>query len=487
MNTIVDKSAPRGKRVFATKNYLPGELVLEEQPITVLPDAYLVAFRQKLRLEGYAAHVLANFSWFNNELSPEQQAQVLMLYGPSAHWDDTKIKLNISQEEKKLLIQYWCIMSHNSFDMGKGDWALFSQMASFSHSCGANCHYTLSANKTTMQCRANQPISAGEELTISYDQNLDLSYTHFRRQSFREGYHFTCHCPRCDAPGDDTRQFDCFDPACRGVMMVCQSLSDHDESWSQLDADFSQRHLLPCTVCHCAASAQYEQEQFQVERLFPERIRGFLYEEQCASEARNRQMYIDMVGYIDEWQFPMRHSACLPVHGLLLRLLPLTSRSLEEYRQALKHRLRVYIQACEGVMPHPSAEILSTLRELCNECVINLGEMAEHNTDLRGFTLLPVDAKMLLQKTLRMVLILHGRAVPHDCVWRAAIDMHLLKALTELPAPVCDMQVCAFCEESPLRAALTLSRCGKCKQVCYCSTACQKAHWKLHKKTCGGI
>ena len=45
-------------------------------------------------------------------------------------------------------------------------------------------------------------------------------------------------------------------------------------------------------------------------------------------------------------------------------------------------------------------------------------------------------------------------------------------------------EVCAFCEESPLRAAFTLSRCGKCRQVCYCSAGCQKAHWKLHKKSC---
>jgi len=56
--------------------------------------------------------------------------------------------------------------------------------------------------------------------------------------------------------------------------------------------------------------------------------------------------------------------------------------------------------------------------------------------------------------------------------------------MTELPPAVCDMQVCAFCEESPLRAALTLKQCGKCKKVMYCSAGCQKAHWKLHKKTC---
>jgi hypothetical protein len=43
---------------------------------------------------------------------------------------------------------------------------------------------------------------------------------------------------------------------------------------------------------------------------------------------------------------------------------------------------------------------------------------------------------------------------------------------------------CAYCEESPKRAAMTLSRCGACKKVAYCGAACQKAHWKAHKALC---
>jgi len=50
MNTVVDESAPRGKRTFAVKTYLPGELILEEQPIAVLTDTYVKAFVKKHRL-----------------------------------------------------------------------------------------------------------------------------------------------------------------------------------------------------------------------------------------------------------------------------------------------------------------------------------------------------------------------------------------------------------------------------------------------------
>eukprot|EP01039_Chlorochromonas_danica_P012000 gene12000-13620_t len=44
---------------------------------------------------------------------------------------------------------------------------------------------------------------------------------------------------------------------------------------------------------------------------------------------------------------------------------------------------------------------------------------------------------------------------------------------------------CAFCEECPANApSVALRRCTKCKKVAYCSVGCQKAHWKVHKKSC---
>jgi hypothetical protein len=39
---------------------------------------------------------------------------------------------------------------------------------------------------------------------------------------------------------------------------------------------------------------------------------------------------------------------------------------------------------------------------------------------------------------------------------------------------------CAKCDF----AGISISKCAKCKKVYYCSFVCQKAHWKLHKKTC---
>lgn len=39
----------------------------------------------------------------------------------------------------------------------------------------------------------------------------DYNPIHVRRQMYLKMKEFTCHCPRCDAVGDDTRQFDCVD------------------------------------------------------------------------------------------------------------------------------------------------------------------------------------------------------------------------------------------------------------------------------------
>jgi len=383
---------------------------------------------------------------------------VLTLHGPTAYWDASKIRLNVSPEEKKLLIQFSCIMERNAFDMGKGDRALFAQMSCFGHSCAGNCHYSPSANGATMQCRANQHIAAGAELTIAYLPELNLKHTYERRQAYLEKYHFTCHCPRCDALGDDTRQFDCFDPACKGVMMVCQPTMNK--------LGLPEPYLLPCTVCHRAPPKHYDEEdKFYLESIIPELLDRFTFQNQEAQASAERWRFRALLEDIEEFELPMRHALCLPFHELMLELIRSRGKSLAEVRDNTHLAALAYIAAQEGITPHPCAALLRVLNEACVHCVY-VPNMVEE-PDLR---LSAVQAKELLQRNLRMVLLLRGRAVPHDCVWRAEIDRHLLNALAELPQ-VCNMEVCAFCEESPLHAALTLSRCGKCRQVCYCSTS----------------
>ena len=43
---------------------------------------------------------------------------------------------------------------------------------------------------------------------------------------------------------------------------------------------------------------------------------------------------------------------------------------------------------------------------------------------------------------------------------------------------------CAKCGRGEACTGSTHRKCSRCKRVYYCSTACQKSHWKEHKKVC---
>ena len=43
---------------------------------------------------------------------------------------------------------------------------------------------------------------------------------------------------------------------------------------------------------------------------------------------------------------------------------------------------------------------------------------------------------------------------------------------------------CASCGVEERNGGGELLQCAKCKQRKYCSTECQKAHWKYHKLVC---
>jgi len=408
MNTIVDASAPKGKRSFATKNYLPGEPIPAEESIR-----------------------------------------------------------------------------H------------FTQMTLFAHSCAGNCHYIPIA--TGMQCRAIRPIAAGDELTIAYNAELNLKPTYHRREEYFRQYGFTCHCPRCDAPGDDTRLFDCFDPVCKGVMMVCQPISKSKAGLPELKytgVEYVEPHLLPCTECHQAAPAAYQKSQLVLEAVLPTLIQKFAREEHDLVVKAQTGFVPGMALYsqrlqqkIESHKLPMRHALCLPVHQMLLRLAPSHMGGIimqDECEIVCRYHRekasRAYVAALEGLTHGPSEELLDVLKdEIVYENVI-LGSKV-----VMGITCLPEDAKKLLQHTLRVQMVLKGRdACAKGCTCRDDLDTYLLKTLQQLPAPqeVLDAEVCAFCEESPTSAFMKRSRCGACKKVMYCSAGCQKAHWKLHKKTC---
>ncbi|KAF9933603.1 SET and MYND domain-containing protein 3 [Linnemannia zychae] len=72
--------------------------------------------------------------------------------------------------------------------------ALYVQSMPFmNHSCLPNCVYTFKGSR--VECRVIRDIQPGEELTISYIDQIGT--TQERQRQLKEQYHFNCTCPLC--------------------------------------------------------------------------------------------------------------------------------------------------------------------------------------------------------------------------------------------------------------------------------------------------
>jgi hypothetical protein len=330
--------------------------------------------------------------------------------------------------------------------------------------------------------RALQRVCAGDELTFSYFSERDLKPTHERRLKYLEAKEFTCHCPRCDALGDDTRQFDCCDPKCSGVMLACQPISNvpfRVPDLAYTGVEYVEPHLLPCTECHRTAPASYQAEMFELEAKLPDFADHVLntYSTLASDFRSSEQEYQQLHDEINKRQLPRHHAATLTILQTLVNLnrFRVLRHCTQSQVQNIRRAAYNLIEAHESLFSFSHPNTYDAFFHLCCACIIQAPMF-------RVVIFPPLEAKNLLQKTMCMWMIMHGR---EDRVNN--LDDALQTTLAALPANTPSLQVCAFCGESPLRAALTLSRCGRCRQVAYCSVGCQKAHWKLHKKGCKAV
>jgi hypothetical protein len=318
-----------------------------------------------------------------------------------------------------------------------------------------------------------RPIKAGEALTACKNRLMPLRSIAERRRNFFLVKGFTCHCPRCDAEGDDTRQFDCFDPNCQGRHFVRQPLDSaplpRQITQQYEGVTYENPHLLPCTACQRTPPKEYEERMLKLEEHLHQEI----------------DRYMDII----EWLRPGQD--CMTLYAELLNLpIPrhhaLQCKALEIRNYVLSCHLSTNSNAnCppmvrEGLkMDVCAAELAESLlpgaMQEVREGWIHVSNAASLVLDQRAL------CKLATQRAIRLLKLVGGRE-QHS----SGLDARLLRTLEHEPVPqeVVDMAVCAFCEESPQRAALTLSKCVRCKKVVYCSKGCQKAHWKLHKMYC---
>ncbi len=458
----------------AVRDLMSGEMVLtENEPALFFTQADRMNFQ--FPVDPLIEIVFAAYDAFVLATSSAQQQKLLSLYSPTTGMLSDRIRLFLGMMQAfnshaEMIIKVFRVIMLNMFGRESKDYRVYGEMARFSHSCTSNCVYSFRGK--ALFCFARRAIKAGDELTISYNRSWDWEPIHERRHKYLETKEFTCHCPRCDAIGDDTRQFDCFDPSCKGVMMVCHPVQKRNVPDSDLvytGVEYVEPHLLPCTVCHRAAPADYQKTMFAVEKDLLELAPSITERFEVLIGKRIRCEMEPLYKEILQLEIPSRHGASVPLLRVKWRVLHcLYVDKGPKIGLALQQAVVQYVAAMESIITYPG-DILSE----------ELSLLAIHCAKLcRPPVFPPLPEKLLCLKALRMHLLLFGRDNREkdlDCVTAACYEK-----LPSARSP----GVCAFCEESPQRAALTLSRCGQCKQVMYCSTGCQKAHWKLHKKTC---
>lgn len=431
-----------------------------------------------------------------NKLPNQSKERYYNLYGPTNNVESDMAREVLMEtpqwkEDVEKCLHIISVFRLNAFGLSDGSLGVFDDITRMSHSCCPNSVVSVTGNRQI--CRVTHFTKAGEELTISYKPERDLEHTHQRRFGYLQHKGFTCHCPRCDAKGDDTRQFNCCDPACSGQHWVCHPVDNTPpEGNSYTGVEYVEPYLLPCTVCQRSPPLEYKIAMFQAHDKLTDVIGGM----QRMAPNTSASQKLDMLHLLAHLRIPRNSLFAFAASSLGMTLLAGCKAQAgqpapEEVRQLCANRdiqaARVLVSIFPGAEGRTKEMLVVAMAQQFQR-----GELGK--------------AREIGQQALRMHLVLKGRENRH-----AELDMLLSEVLLRLPnrsrsssssggggcggsphfgradVEVVDVEeLCVFCEESPVRVLMKRSRCGACKKVTYCSAGCQKAHWRVHKLTCGG-
>ncbi len=484
----------RGKFAVAVRDIQAGEMVSEEEPLLFFRNSVddktameYICFEEGVSISGFDK-ISPAFSNFMRDVSPENQRKILSLFGLTTGMTADKMRAiansvrfrfkkdekhrRLTPDEVEKFVKVSRVIGLHPQGAKSIGFGVYEEVSLFGHSCDSNIACVLQ-NKVA-RCYATRSIQAGEKMTIACISHRDLEPIHERRYKYLETKEFTCHCPRCDALGDDMRQFDCVDPSCPGVMMARQPLNKWKfviSGLSYTGVEYVEPHLLSCTVCHRAAPSDYQAKMFQKESCLPGVVQSVQKQFETFTGRSGPTDLVCMLSLVLAHKIARHHAAVLP----LLKLEWCIKTQLSWYNLCPAHEvstaLHKYFGTYESLFPRGHKELL---RERAAAVLLYF----DGNTPS---VLPPQEEKEFCQKALRMHLLHKGRNNRDE-----GLDRATARVLQKLPPVAVSPDMCAFCEESPQRAAMKRSRCGQCKQVVYCSAGCQKAHWPLHKKICKG-
>ncbi len=174
----IKKTKLKGQGMFATRTILPGDLILREKPLVVMPDKVFQNDDMD-EVEEWLEKRL-------NRLSAEDREKFFNL-------SDSKAEL--AGEDPTIL----GIFFTNDMNFIDDSAALFPTMARANHSCVPKADFITRPDLGVQDLVAVDKIEAGEEITISYlPASAEGSDVKNVRQSYTlEWYGFKCQCGAC--------------------------------------------------------------------------------------------------------------------------------------------------------------------------------------------------------------------------------------------------------------------------------------------------
>ncbi|OLN93218.1 SET and MYND domain-containing protein [Colletotrichum chlorophyti] len=209
-NTEIKDSTGRGRGLFATRNIPAGEIVICEKAFCVENQAS-TAITYDVRDKRIRVSPIGLTESITQKLldNPSQIAKVMDLYGD--YQGDSNSR-RISRTADGPIVDSFRvhdIMSRNAFGglcsqagkdgkTSKANTGLWVWAAYINHSCVANTEKEYIGD--VMILRAARPITAGEEIFISYSESSDFDE---RQQALMTTWGFECDCALCTAERAD--------------------------------------------------------------------------------------------------------------------------------------------------------------------------------------------------------------------------------------------------------------------------------------------
>jgi len=336
------------------------------------------------------------------------------------------------------VIRLYAVFKCNAFEGG-----LYPHMARFNHSCNPSCRYRHKAGR--IEAWARRDIPQGEQVTISY-RNCESRFPGLpwdvctQRKSNLRSYLFECRCELCTqgSPGVES-------------VLCNQNGGCKGEIRPTFDGTLSQ-----CDLCGGRLkSADVWSGGGTVVAFVREMEKAFQEFRQNSSHTRQ------CLALLRQCDGTYRETRKLlhPHHLALYRL------------RALLVDLAQHIKA-DPVVQFDDSEFSA----LMVDCLTHLDQTAIH---LHG----ELDLMRLPILKMKEAFFIHQRMIygPGPALEEQKREQE--QAIAALGPP----HVRFLCSSCGAQAAcsLELLSCGKCGNARYCNKACQKGHWKAHKKGCG--